>query len=209
MSGVGGFTEVGVLTRFVLPVAQGGMLGPAVAAYLAVKLRRARGQAMAVERRSAVEFDVREIELPPGQSKALRPIHSAALYRRRLLGYPAERDHWYLFTRDGEQIAAVLVRRFKTGKHAELCSIRRQPGVPLVPLLHPIVSDLRASGVRRLQAISLHDSALGRDLRAAGFLRRERGARFIAMPCSPRGRALLERGVDWEITDLDCDGGID
>jgi hypothetical protein len=209
MSSVGGFTEVGVLRRFVLPVAEPGMLGPAVAAYLGVKLRGARGQAMTVERRPAAEFDVREIELPPGHGKALRPIHTAALYRRRLMGYPAERDLWYLLTREGERIAAVLVRTFRTGNRAELCSIRRRPGAPLVPLLRSIVSDLRASGVRRLQAISLDHSALGRELRSAGFLRRERGARFIAMPCSPRGRALLERGVDWEITDLDCDSGID
>jgi hypothetical protein len=209
MSSVGGFTQVGVLTRFVLPVVQRGVLGPAVAAYLGVKLRGARSQAMAVERRPAIEFDVREIERPPGRSTALRPVHTAALYRRRLRGYPAERDHWYLFTREGEQVAAVLVRTLRTGNHAELCAIRRRPGVPLVSLLRPIVSDLRASGVRRLQAISLLGSSLGRELRSAGFFRRERGARFIAMECSARGRALLERGVDWEITDLDRDGGID
>jgi Condensation domain/Phosphopantetheine attachment site len=209
MSSVGGFTDVGVLARFVLPVAQSGVLAPAVAAYLGLKLRRGRREPMEVERRSAAAFDVREIELPHGQSGVLRPVHSPELYRRRFPAYPTEGDAWYLFTRDSERVAAVLVRRLEAGHRAELSCMWRRPGVSLVPLLHPIVTDLRGAGVRRLQAFSLLASGLGRELRAAGFFRRERAGRFLALPCTPRGRSLLESGVDWEITNLDSDGGID
>jgi hypothetical protein len=209
MSSIGGFTDVGELARFVLPVAQPSVLGPAVAAYLWLKLRRGQREPMEVERRSAAAFDVREIELPPGQSGVLRPVHPPELYRRRFPAYPTEGDDWYLFTRDSKRVAAVLVRKFRTGHRAELACVWRQPDVSIVHLVHPIVSDLRAAGVRRLQAFSLLASGLGRELHAAGFFRRERGGRFLALPCSPRGRSLLETGVDWEITNLDSDGGID
>jgi hypothetical protein len=208
MSSVGGFTEVGVLTRFVLPLGQSGVLDRAVAAYVGFRLKRARREPMDVERRSAVTFDAREVERPSGQSSALRPVHTLELYRRRLRGYPTDGDDWYLFTRDSERVAAVLVRRFQ-GDRAELCCVWRRPEVSLVQLLHPIVSDLRTAGVKRLQAFSVIPSALGRELRSAGFMRREQGGRFIAMPCSPRGRSLVEGRVDWEITNLDSDGGVD
>jgi hypothetical protein len=209
MSSVGGFTDLGVLTRFALPVTQPGLLGPAVAAYLRLKFRRAQAVSFEVERRSAAVFDVGEVEVPPGQSTALRPIHSSQLLRRRLTGYPTEGDEWYLFARGSARVAAVLVRTFHSGSLAQLCCIWREPSVPLVQLVWPIVSALRAAGVRRVQASSLLESSLGRELRAAGFRPREHAGRFIALPLSARGRALLERKVDWEITDLDCDRGLD
>ena len=76
-------------------------------------------------------------------------------------------------------------------------------------LLRPIVADLRSLGITRLQASTLVSSPLGREFRAAGFREREGAIRFGALPCSSRGRSLLERRVGWEITDLDCDRGLD
>lgn len=209
MASVGGVTDAGILARFVLPVAQPGILGPVVGAYLRVKFRRSDSKALTVERRNALDFDVEEVERPPGTSTTLRPVHPPELYRRRLAGYPAEGDYWYVFTREAERVGAVLIRQFRSGTLAQLCSVWRPPGVSLVELLPPIVSDLRAAGVTRLQTSSLVDSSFGRELRAAGFWPRESGPRFIGMPCSPRGRVLLEGRVDWEITDLDCDRGLD
>ena len=209
MSSVGGFTDIDVLGRFVLPVTHHGLLNPAVALYLAATLGRGRREPIDMERRSARDFDTAEVERPPGETPALRPVHSAALYRRRLEGYPADGDDWYLFTRDADRVAAVLVRRLQAGGRAQLCSIWRRPEIPLVQLLRPIVADLRSLGITRLQASTLVSSPLGREFRAAGFREREGAIRFGALPCSPRGRSLLERRVGWEITDLDCDRGLD
>lgn len=208
MTSIGGFTDIGCLTRFVLPIAEPGILGPAVALYLTVKLH-GDGDGLAMEERSAFEFDPSAVETAPGVASTLRGVHPRPLYRRRLEGYPTDRDSWYVFRRDSEVVAAALVRRFRGSGLAHLCSIRRQPGVPLASVVRPMVADLRSRGSTRLQVFSLESSALGRELRAVGFRAREGGIRFIVRPCSPRGRALLEQKPDWEITDLDCDRGLD
>jgi hypothetical protein len=209
LTSLGGFTNVSTVWRFVLPVSGRGILGPAVTLYQAVALRGSRREPMAMERRSARDFDTRDVEQPPDHSAALRAVHPPELYPRRLKGYPGEGDAWYVFTRDAMRVAAVLVRTFRGAARAQICSVWRRPGISLAPLLRPIVTDLRAAGVERLQASSLRSSRLARELRAAGFLPREEGARFIARACSARGRSLLESSPDWEITDLDCDAGVD
>jgi hypothetical protein len=209
MSNVGTMTDVGVVERFVLPIGGAGLVRPAVSLYLALTLRPDDGAVVEMERRAAATFDTREIEEPPGRATVLRPVRPPELYSRRLEGYPTDRDDWFLFTRGGERVAAVLVRRLEEGDRAHLCCIWRRPEIGLATLLQPLVGDLRRAGVTRLQASSLASSPLGRELLAAGFRARERVARFGALACSPRGRALLEGGVEWEITDLDCDRGVD
>lgn len=209
MSSVGGMTNVDEITRYVLPVGGTGIADPAASLYLSMTLGRGREEPIGMERRSARAFDAREVERPPGEAPLLRPIRSPELYRRRLDGYPSEQDDWYLFTSEGERVAAILVRRLDGGDRVHLCSIWRAPDIALGRLLRPLVADLRREGAARLQALTLDSSPLGRELRAAGFRARERIARFGTMACSPRGRALLEQDVEWEITDLDCDRGVE
>jgi hypothetical protein len=209
MSSIGGFRDIDLVSRFVLPLSHTGLLGPAVSVYLAATLGRGGREQIDMERRKARDFDTAEVERPPGVTPTLRPVHPATLYRRRLKDYPSEGDDWYLFTREGERVAAVLIRRLQDEGRAQLCCAWRSPEVPLADLLRPIVADLRGSRVTRLQLCTLLSSPLGREVRAAGFRAREGAIRFGALPCSPRGRSLLERGVSWEITDLDCDRGLD
>jgi acyl carrier protein len=205
MNSVGGFSQVGVLTRFVLPVAQPGILGPAIGLYARLMLRGGPGVPMEVERREAAAFNPAEIIVPPGEVPALRPLHPLEVYHRRLPGYPSANDDWYLFRSRGERAAAVLVRRGRRGGRAQLCAVWRQPRIRLQALLRAVVADLRARGITRLEAWSLRSSRLGGELRASGFIVRSDDVPFIARPCSPKGRVLLDRRVDWEITDLDCD----
>ena len=208
MSTIGGFREIGVLRRHVLPIGDAGVRDLVARGYLAATLRRRRKEPIDMTVVSAKNFDATEVEVPPDRADTLCPHHPLELYRRRLAGYPADGDQWCLFTRDGTRTAAVLVRTFRGAGRAQACCVWRQPGAPVSSMLRPIVAALRASGVTRLQAVTLEASSLGRELRAAGFRRRDAGIPFIVRPSSARGRLLIEDGVDWEITDLDCDRGF-
>ena len=209
LTSIGGFTEVGIFGRFVLPVGERGILNSAVGAYLAVTLRNGDHAPLAMSRVSASQFEPGQIATPPGDTAVLRAIHPPKLYRWRMKGYPTDRDDWYLFEQGCARVAAVLVRRFEAGDQAHLCCVWREPDIALASLLGPIVTDLRGRGVRRLQVYSLFSSPLGRELRQAGFWQREQGLPFIARACSERGRALLADHVQWEITVLDCDRGLE
>ena len=208
MSTIPGFRDIDVLTRFVLPIDEPGVLGPIVSLYLTLRLGRADTGALGMERRPAAHFDTAQVERPPGGDAVLRPSRSPALYPRRLAGYPAEHDTWYLFTRESVRVAAVLVRALRGGR-AHLSCLWRRPDVGAAELLRPMIADLRERGVTRLQLSVLRASPLAQELRGTGFREREQGSRFGAIPCSPRGRTLLDGGSEWEITDIDCDRGVD
>jgi hypothetical protein len=209
MSSLSGFRDIDILGRLVLPIDEPGVLGPVISLYLTLTLGRKGARPLELERRSAAAFDTAEIERPPGWSPALRPVRTPPLYPRRLTGYPSAHDDWYLFTRDAERVAAVLVRRLRADGRAQICCLWRHPDVAVAELVRPMVADLRERGVERLQTSVLRSSPLGRELRASGFRQREEGVRFGAVPCSPRGQALLDAGAEWEITDIDCDRGLD
>lgn len=205
-----GFAPVGTLERFVLPIGdRNPFLAVAARAHLVLRLGMNRaGFEFRMTRHAAREWDVGGLAQPPGWSPRLRPFHPPEVYPRRLGGYPAPQDTWFMFHGGGhEMLAAALVRELPLPAVAQICALWRHPHVGLAPLMRHLVPELRHAGMRRLQVWTVAESSLARELREVGLVPRGDQSLVIARPLSERGSALLEDRPDWEITDLDCDRG--
>jgi hypothetical protein len=208
-----GFSTVGMLQRFVFPLAASRWYVDALARVYQVLCRlRARSRGVELSEASATEFDPDEFTGRLEQGPAFRPVRPTALYRQRLAGYPAARDVWFIaHTRSqAARLAATLFVRGDLQRSAQLLSLARDPSVRLGTILPNVVDALRRQGYHRLWLLTLAGTHLAREITRAGFIPRRDGQGDGGIPVM--ARALTVAGTEavraasiWEITDLDCD----
>lgn len=198
------FVRVGTLRRYVLPV---GDPRPTMDAGVRLFHAVVRGTSGAGRRATpaaqpAAQFRVETFSAPG--AVAARPrlaaYHDAALYVSRLNGYPGDRDWWLTCPQ-----LAVLVRGPDVSGLASLHALRWVSPLPLRAVLPGLVAELRRRGCRRLHAMTVAESDLGRALRRCGFIPRRDTVPLFALPLTRLGEECVRAVRDWEITDLDCD----
>lgn len=204
-----GFSTVGALDRFVLPLAGRRWYSDvAVQVYRAIMRIRAWARAAEVVEHPAQSFDPSAFERPAGNAPFLRPFRPPDLYHQRLADYPSNADYWFTFRLRGgdssQPSAAVLVRGQSDGV-ATLVSLSREPSVRLSAIVPPLATALRRHGYRRLWAVTLSQTPLARQLMRTGFIPRRENRPVIAYPLTELGAAALKSAPAWEISDLDCD----
>ena len=205
-----GFSKVGTLARYVLPVGdRRWLLDHAIrvlhAGARVVRWSR-RGAALVV--RPAAEFSTGGVEAPQGDSPRLRPYYPSARYPMRMAGYPGPSDWWFTLPRNGDPRApatGLLVRGPDSSGVALLLAVRRDPRLPLAELMPGLVAWLRSKGCTRLQISTMAESLFAAELRHAGFAPREETESIVATALTPTGTAVLQAPHLWEITSLDCD----
>ena len=206
----GGFSTLGTLDRFVLPLA-----GPRVGSDIAVQIYRAilyiqsAGRIATMDEHAAREFDVSAsaVQRPLDDGPFLYPLRAPDLYRQRMADYPSDVDHWFTFRRRGDSshpVAAVLVRGFPD-RFAMVVSLSRDPSVQLSAIIAPLATALRRRGYGRLWLMTMSRTALALDLMHAGFIRRPEGRPVIARALTSLGEDALAAVARWELTDLDYD----
>ncbi len=194
-----GFTTVGALRRFVLP------LHPLYAGLFRIM---ARAQPLFLERLDNGPWETRVAEalraLLPGTR--FRGERSLELYATRLGGDNIREWHWLLLRAQPDDGAAVVA----------LVLVARQPGeavlrvvdllwdearVSPASVVHAVARSARADGFRKLSMVTLDESALARSLERCGFIRRSDALPLVVYPT--RRGAVLPPGRDWLLTYFD------
>jgi len=205
-----GFSKVGTLARYVLPVGdRRWLLDHAIRlAHAGARVIRWSRRSPALSVRPATEFSTVAVEAPQGDSPRLRPYHPSARYAMRMEGYPGPSDWWFTLPRNGDPCApatGLLVRGPDSSGLAVLQAVRRDPRLPLAELMPGLVAWLRGQECTRLQVSTVAESLFASELRQAGFARREEAESIVATALTPTGTAVLQAPHLWEITSLDCD----
>lgn len=203
-----GFSVVGTLSRFVLPLAGHNWYTDVPVRIYQTMLRalKPRGAARVVPH-DAQAFDAYPFARPVPQDSSLRPFRSPEVYQQCLAGYPCSADHWFTFERghrSTKPTTAVLVRG-EADRIASLLSISRDPSMSLSALIPGLAAALRRSGYARLTVYTMEGTPFARDLTRAGFVPRHDRHELLACPVTELGAEVLRSGVSWEITPLDCD----
>ena len=203
-----GFTPVGTLQRFMLPLAdRRWYVDVAFRAYRAILRLRAPWSRVVAVAHEAHRYDADVLERPSGSAPAMRPFRPVALYRQRLPGYPSTSDYWFTLHRRSAATpssAAALVRQSDDGV-AKLISVSRDPSLPMSAIIPPIARALRRAGSTRFWIATLADTHFAGELKRAGFVPREDSGPVMALALTEPGAAALRAASTWEITDLDCD----
>jgi hypothetical protein len=203
-----GFSAVGTLQRFVLPLGDARWYADLAArAYHMFVRIRALGHAARMTEHPAPDFNPDVFARPAGASPALRPFRPPELYQQRLAGYPSRSDHWFTFhanARSARPSAAVLVRG-SADRTATLYSVSREPSLPLSAIVPGLATALRRAGYRRLSVSTLAGTRFADELKRAGFIPREEGDLIFGCAVTEVGADVLRAASLWEITELDCD----
>ena len=205
-----GFTAVGTLTRYVLPVADKSWLADLAIRgfHQCVHVANLGHSATRLVRHAAAQFSPACFEVPQGLSPRLRPYHEPGLYTSRLEGYPSDSDRWFTF-HDGHPaaspVAGILVRGPERSGIASVEAIRRDPRLALASLLPRLVPELRHSGCTRLEMWAPAKSAFGRELRRAGFVPRHECRPLVAAALTAAGEDVVREADKWEVTRVDFD----
>ncbi|HVH67576.1 MAG TPA: hypothetical protein VM716_06880 [Gemmatimonadales bacterium] len=207
-----GFTRVGTLQRYALPIADQHVVLDTCIRLFHVWLRATNGAAagMAAVPHTAQDFSVAGVAVPWLAGPSVAAYHDPTLYTSRLAGYPTTLDWWLTLHTSHEQsgppAAALMIRGPDASGTATLKAWRRaRGGVELGVPLPGLIAELRRRGCRRLQISTIAESTFGRALRKAGFVRRPDTIPILAKALTPAGEACLAALDDWEITDLECD----
>ena len=205
-----GFVKVGTIGRYVLPVGDRRRLVDRAIRFLHIGVRVVKGTPSdtVLVAHPAAEFLATGFEAPSGDSPRLRPYYTNDRYAARMAGYPSASDRWFTFHRNGDAsstAAGLLVRGPDPSGVATLYAVRREPQQLLAGLIPGLITALRRMGCTRLQISTLAESGFGRELRAAGFVRRRDATPLIAAGLTRVGEAVVRSVLLWEITDLDCD----
>jgi hypothetical protein len=203
-----GFSTVGMLDRFVLPLAGGSWYTDAVVRLYGLVLRLgAWRRRLGVKRHEASSFDADAFERPIGTASGLRPFRPSALYHQRLPGYPSSADYWFTFHSNrgsAPASAAVFVRGSADGT-ARLLTVSRPPDLPITAIVPALAKALRRLGYSRLWIFTLTGTHFAHELIRAGFVPRNDKAPFIALALTEVGSQALGSFATSEITELDCD----
>ncbi|HEY6808348.1 MAG TPA: GNAT family N-acetyltransferase [Gemmatimonadales bacterium] len=204
-----GLREAGALRRHVLPLGdRGAVTSLGLRAYgLLARLRLGRSPLRVTERAAADALDA-DGPPPRGDSRALRPIRTPQLYRRRLADFPGDADKWWSFHARGaagEPVARVLVRGPDARGIVTLSAWHCEPLAQLRFVLSALAGRLQARGVRRLEGWVMGGSPAARELRRAGFFPREERIPVLATACTGPGTAAVAAARDWRILPLDLD----
>jgi hypothetical protein len=204
-----GLRETGALRRYVLPLGDPRVVTSlGLRAYgLLARLRVGRAPLRVSERTAAVALDA-DGPAPRGDPRAMRPIRTPALYRRRLADYPGAADRWWVFhDREvtGEPVARALVRGPGEGGVAALSVWQCEPLSHLRFVVSALAARLQARGVRRLEAWVMGGSAAAAEFRRAGFFPREERIPVLAAGCTVPGNAAVAAAGEWRILPLDLD----
>lgn len=202
-----GFSHVGSLGRFVLPLAGRRWYTdvPVRLYQTMVRIRFGNGSARAVEH-SASRFDAAAFDRSMGQTSVLRPIHPPELFRESLVGYPSGTDHWVTFHESASSThatAAVLVRG-GPDRIATLFSLSRQSSMPMSAIVAALAAALRRAGYSKLSLVTMEGTKFARELTRAGFVPRQDTSPLLACAVTDAGEEAVRCGA-WEITALDCD----
>jgi hypothetical protein len=200
--------HVGNLDRCVIPMGEQQLLKHiAASCYAASQRLRVRGRVADIQAHPA-GFDASAFDIPEGESLRLRPHHSAALYRRRLAGYPGPEYTWFEFRlprRSEGSDAAMLVHGPDANGLAIIYALRRKPDVPVAPLIPPLIRKLRKRGARRLQVEVPRDSDFSRELQGIGFKQRNDLVPVFVHALTEHGAAAAQAFDQWEVTGLDME----
>lgn len=200
-----GYLEIGRLARHVLPLRAGRWAGDVLLnAYLSSRRLLLGIDPWTVKMYSAADFDDSSLAEPGGA--ALQGIHSSALYRRRLAGYPGPRDRWVTVYRhtDEEPAAAALVRGPCDLGIATIAKYWCRPEVNLAQWVLASAGELRAIGCRRLQVLTIRETEAARSLRWVGFVSRE-SVPVMVLPLTDLGAQAAQDVSRWEFTQMDGD----
>jgi hypothetical protein len=203
-----GFSTVGMLDRFVLPLAgRRWYTDAAVRIYGMTVALGAHSRRFATVRQEASSFNADAFERPLGHAPALRPFRPRALYHGRLPGYPGRTDYWFTVQSRGRSTsvrAAVFVRGEADGT-ARLLTVARPPDIALTAIVPGLATALRRLGYSRLWIFTLTGTRLANELSRAGFAPRHETTPLIALALTQLGVQAMESTSTWEITELDCD----
>jgi hypothetical protein len=203
-----GFVTIGHLNRFVLPVSARGPLDLGIRAYHWARRRRRGRGAWNLVVHAAVDFDAAPYERSPGRSGRLLSNRGSSLFAERLVGYPAAADQWLAFRqKDGGSGPRMLLlaRGPAESGRVQLHAVWRDPAVPLAPTVGPLLRWLRTVGARKVEAVALEESPLGRDLGHAGFFARGPRVPVLALALTDRGRLAVQAAPAWDLMGVDCD----
>jgi hypothetical protein len=203
-----GFTSVGTLRRFVLPLADRRWYVDAIIRVYraAVRLRAPWRRVVAVAH-PADRYRADALERPAVSAAVVRPFRPVALYRQRLPGYPSTSDRWFTLHRRSAATpssAAALVRVSDDGV-ARLISVSRDPSLSMSAIIPPIARALRRTGSTRLWISTLEETHFAGELKRAGFVQRDDSCPVVALALTEPGATAMRAASTWEITDLDCD----
>lgn len=204
-----GFRPVGVLRRFVLPLAdrrRGIDLG--IRLYHLVGRLRARATPLVPIGRSAREAAEALDPVPAADARMLRPVRGASLYRSRLAGYPSASDCWYSVHARGSpdvRVGQALVRGPDRRGLAVLCALECEPVTVVSSLLLTLAQRLRKTGAMRLEVWAMVESQAAREIRRAGFVPRADRIPVLALPLTALGVEAVGPGADWRLLPVDLD----
>jgi hypothetical protein len=205
-----GFEIFGNLTRYAEPIAGRNLVESlAVRSYRAWRSLGTRAARVPLQCTPASEFDASTWFDPVAADDRLVPVHSAALYARRLRGYPTRNDFWLTDGEPGSAASVALLIRLD-GDVAAMWAIRQRQRATEPRVVSVIASApraLRALGAARLQVWALGESSLDAQLRGAGLERRADTTPVQILPLTDAGTEVARRPVLWQITALDCDRG--
>jgi hypothetical protein len=204
-----GLRDAGVLRRYVLPLGdRSAVASVGLRAYGVLARLRVGRIPLRVSERAAAEALDAEGPTPRGEPRALRPIRTPELYRRRLAEYPGAADRWCAFHArgDGEGLVArTLVRGPDADGVAALVSWQCEPLSQLRFVLSTLAARLRARGARRLEGWVMGGSSAAGEFQRAGFFPREERIPVLGAGCSPPGGAAVAAAREWRILPLDLD----
>lgn len=193
-----GFTQVGTLRRFVVP------LQPMYLGFFRLKTRAER---LSVERvaglRDARVADAARVLGPQAQFRGERSLE---LYATRLGGETIRRWQWLLLRPEhdpGSAVAALVLVAHEPGEAVmRIVDLRWDDDrVAAASLLHAVARTARADGCRRLSMFTLAESRLARSLEQCGF--RPRCDALPLVVHVSREAAVLPPVEDWVITQFD------
>jgi len=204
-----GLREVSALRRYVLPLGDArAVTRLGLSAYrLLARLRVGRAPLRVTDRPAAEALDAGG-PAPHGDPRALRPIRTPDLFRRRLAGYPSAEDQWWAFHgagSPGDLVARALVRGPDAHGLAALCAWQCEPLSQLRFILSALAECLQARGVRRLEAWVMGGSPAAAEFRRAGFFPREERIPVLAAGCTGPGSAAVAAAGEWRVLPLDLD----
>jgi len=201
--------RIGETDRYVIPLSDESLHKRIAARVYSTSLRlRVRGRVADMTEHASESYDPGPFLVPSGESVRVRPVHTLALYRRRLAGYPGPAYRWFAFRLDTDRTsdaAAILVNRPDSKGFATIYAVRRKADTPIAPLIPPLIRAVRAWGARRLQIEVVRDSEFGGELQAAGFVVRNDFVPVYAYPITPSGSQAVRAIKEWEITSLDME----
>lgn len=205
-----GFRAVGALQRFLLPLGNVGRgVDAGIRLYNVIARWRARPTPLLLTEQRSSEPPERPDAAWPVDAPPLGPVRDAALYRRRLAGYPSPNDAWYRFSTPRAPQAVIAEALVRTpegeGGRAAVWMLAYERVALVRSVLAALAQRLRQAGASGLHVWVMAASRAAQEVRQAGFLPRKDRIPIMALPLTALGADVVPGTTQWQLQLIDLD----